>query len=763
MNTWNTVKAWYDAGFALHWLRPKSKMPVNAGWTKGPRATLRQLKDEAESTFNIGVRLGKVSALTGGGFLGVIDCDVKSEHPHHLREMLAELKRLMPDVMLGTMVVESGRGNGSMHMYVRSKEPLVTRRLAQSKDMVEVKMPSAKPNAFQIEKLGEAKVAAGWRLRAAWEIGQMGEGSQVVMPPSIHPDTGKPYVYGWPPLRPPTIDDIAEYEDTGAASKEIADVVHDFKTKPVDLFCSTLPDDIIYGIISGDGVEDRSAFMFKAAIAMKREGFERDEILTVLTDREHFIGGVAYEHAKTNSRKRATEWVLKYTLQKAESEVTSRRDFEASVDIEELPPLDAKEAAEQEASLLEAGDWRSRIERNQQDGRPKNTFQNVLLILREAVGQGCFLRNEFSGRIIHGDDLPWGSRAGSEIGDEAILLMKDWMSRSYRLEVTKEKLFEAVTVVAHTNRFHPVREYLSMLEWDGESRVESWLKDYCAADAPEPYLSEVSRKFMVALVTRIYEPGRKFDYMLVLEGPKQGEGKSRTVEALASPTWAGRANFQMDHKDLVMALRGKWIVEMSELAGFSSKETETVKAFIAERVDEIRVPYGHLPERYPRQCGFIGTTNKEKYFTDETGNRRYWPVKVMGSCDVEGLEGVRDQLFAEAKWIYDNMGEDLWLAGDVDAQARAYQKDRMEHDILGDQIGEFLIAQGAETEARERLLDPHAFKMTDLFKAATFGGGPGLDHSPQMQRRVGKILRGLGYAYKPTRAKGDVSWLWVKA
>lgn len=182
----------HTLGFALIWLHPASKRPIERGWTLGPRSDLKTLKMKYSHGNNMGVRLGAPS-MVGGKYLTVIDLDVKSKDARHRKEAEARLLELIPAVK-DAPIVHSGRGNGSAHYYVLLdgvvKEGWL---LAQSQEIVRVMMPSVKPSQLEEERLSFEDKEVGYRLRPAWEISVLSEGRHAVLPPSIHPDTGKRY------------------------------------------------------------------------------------------------------------------------------------------------------------------------------------------------------------------------------------------------------------------------------------------------------------------------------------------------------------------------------------------------------------------------------------------------------------------------------------------------------------------------------------------------------------------------------------------
>lgn len=754
----------WGMGFAIHWVKPKSKAPVNSGWTKGERAVWAELSKTYQSGMNLGVRLGRASKI-GSGYLAVIDCDVKSAAREHVFEMIDALdKHFDPTMIANAPSVLSGRGNGSRHYYLLTPEPIAPRRIAQSSTEAVVLMPSAgKPSKRDKKLLSAEQLAKGYRIRPAWEISLMGEGQQVVLPPSIHPDSGKPYSWG---MRLNAVEGLPLVRDLGgaapAASEKISEAPSARKFPEVDLVSQPrLSSKMVDLILTGDGCEDRSAALLGAASAMVRAGLSDLEILSVLTDRETYLGEAAYDHAQTKSRDRAADWVAKYTLGKARAECDAAAIFADEVEVVEPLSEEAAEAQAAELSADDGGDWRLQIERGSpaSGSRPKNTLENVILILKNAVAPNLFRRNEFSNLEIYGVEPPWGGEVGVEIRDIDIVLIKVWLAEHYRFEPSNDRINEAIGKIANENRFHPVREYLDRLEWDGVPRIDTWLKDYLGAEGPKVYLSAVSRKVLCAMIARIYHPGAKFDQVLILEG-KQGVGKSTAIRYLAGSDWFTDTTINIQDKDAVLNLGAVWVVEMGELSGMRKADVDLLKEFVARTADRIRVPYGKRTERFPRQCVFIGTTNGDEYLRDMTGNRRFWPVKV-GACDFERIRRDRDQLFAEAKMAWE-FGEALYLdEPQAAAEAIAEQEHRTVSDTWSELIGHFLEAeQVKKLTGEESSFDPEKFTTRDLFSDAGPLGAMKDTRGDQM--RVAEVLKKLGYEKHLGRIGQVVTRYWMK-
>lgn len=242
--------------------------------------------------------------------------------------------------------------------------------------------------------------------------------------------------------------------------------------------------------------------------------------------------------------------------------------------------------------------------------------------------------------------------------------------------------------VTYDRRFHPVKEYLDSLpKWDGKKRVEDvFIK--CLKAEDNDYVRAITKKVFAAAVARIYEPGTKFDSILVLDG-EQGIGKSTLIKDLVSDKWFSDSLALTDVSDKTGAekIQGYWLIEIGELAGMKKADIEKVKAFITCTDDKYRPSYGRVVERHPRQCIIFATVNGQRgYLRDITGNRRFWIIKAMQKEKKKTwnfTDEWRNQFWAEAKELY-LKGEKLYLEGDILTEAEKQQADAMEKD---DRVG----------------------------------------------------------------------------
>lgn len=742
------LKLLHDKGLALIYLKPKSKRPFENGWTTQDAKTWDELEASFEKTYNVGVRLGKPSKLKTGNYLGAIDCDVKSKSRKAIGEMNAKLRALGID-LLAAPIVMSGRGNGSRHVYVQTANPMQPCKFATSEHKVKVHMPGeTRPHTkVEMKRLSDEERKQGWRIRPAWEISFMGTGQQTVLPPSIHPDSGMAYDWASPlnvkytPLFKPE-KFTAQRQASGVKSAGDGRLEFDFKAVDVDLWASKLHPTLIHIIIDGKGCEDRSASLMTIAMSMCRLGFTDNEILSVLSNPDHWISGAAYDRRR--GRRSAVEWLYRHTLLKARHETSVMRYFDNPPTMEEARPV-GKKLAKKTATLIE-DEINLQLPDRDGKGNPKPTVRNIVHILEHFMGEGLVGYDEFSNRAVFLQDTVYGGKKGAELSDHDDLQLLHHIACHYNFEPSSDHCFKAHALISKRYKFHPVRNYLESIEWDGKPRLDDWLKIAFMATSPRDYLRAISRKVLVAAVKRVYEPGCKFDYMLVLEG-FQGKGKSMALGALAGREWFTDSLGNIHEKDVVDQMTGKWVIEMAELASIRKIEIEPVKAFISRQVDRVRPPYGRRSVDFPRQSIFVGSTNISEYFHDETGNRRFWPVNIT-AVNQRWIADNRDQLWAEAKVRYD-LGEDVYLSPVLEEVAQAEQEKRFEVDEWEAELKR-VVSKGDEP-----------FITTELWRAINLTSGNG--HPTMMDsKRIGKVMVRLGFIRTVRRIDGALGKCWVK-
>ena len=303
--------------------------------------------------------------------------------------------------------------------------------------------------------------------------------------------------------------------------------------------------------------------------------------------------------------------------------------------------------------------------------------------------------------------------------------------------------------------FHPVRAYLEGLNWDSQNRLLKMLSTYFKAQV-SPYASKIGVWMMVQAVARIFEAGCKADYMVILEGP-QGELKSTACAILGGEWFSDNLpEIKGNDKDVSVHLAGKWIIEIAEMSAMSRAEAAALKAFITRTHERYRPPYGRSEVTQPRQCMFIGTTNKKLYLKDESGGRRFWPV-VVGTIDVEALKRDRDQLFAEAVHLY-KVGATWWPDREFEKKyIQPQQESRYEMDVIeetlrywwGDELKKHRGGSGTGAVSTFNKDDGSITATIGLIMKSALGIEYEKTPPTSVQRRVTDALEHMGW----TRAK----------
>lgn len=328
-----------------------------------------------------------------------------------------------------------------------------------------------------------------------------------------------------------------------------------------------------------------------------------------------------------------------------------------------------------------------------ENGKVRDDLYNYKMIFsHDPHLQGiCF--NEATRSIVIEGQLPWDSSNGEwKYSDWTNLLM--YINEKYGIYSTKKCQEAMYGVVSLSRKVNPIKSYIEDLEWDKTPRIPDLLIKYLGAEDNQ-YVRAVTVKTLVAAIARLYDPGIKFDYVLVLCG-MQGIGKSTLFSKLGMK-WYSDSMTIGDMKDKTAAekLRGVWIMEISELAGLRKVDVETVKAFISRCDDQYREPYATYVQTHPRSCILVGSTNTtDGFLRDITGNRRFWPVMVTGEAEStvwDLTEYDIGQIWAEALYRYKD-GETLYLPKEVEKMAYEQQSQAMETDPRLGMVGEYLEA-----------------------------------------------------------------------
>lgn len=408
-------------------------------------------------------------------------------------------------------------------------------------------------------------------------------------------------------------------------------------------------------------------------------------------------------------------------------------------------------AAERKARQVEEASWTSELTRNDQ-GKPHSDLANAVAALQSCPEWLDVLSwDAFRSCVISRYSPPW---AGDYDDPDRVAIPGDrpysdadvartavWLARNAGVRVSPGVAFDAVQLVARTASHHPVQQWLTGLQWDGVRRLDGWLAAY-AGVADNAYTTAVGRWWMISAVARVMQPGCKADHVLILEGT-QGAGKS-TLASILARRWYTDTPIELGSKDSYLALRGRWIVELAELDSLSRADASRAKAFLSSARDVYRPPYGREPVEVARQCVFIGTVNHAEYLRDETGARRYWPVKV-GRIDLEALRRDVDQLWAEtyAAW---KAGVQWYPRTEEErALCSAEQQERYVGDVWDERVAEFVSRKRARLDYDGWISIPEVLEeCLDV---------PPAQQDVRAQMRVGKIMLSLGWTHarKPAR------------
>jgi predicted P-loop ATPase len=405
-----------------------------------------------------------------------------------------------------------------------------------------------------------------------------------------------------------------------------------------------------------------------------------------------------------------------------------------------------------------SNEWRKELLLND-EGEARPVLANAITALRGAPEwQGVLWHDAFATTTVARKAPPWvrdpAGWSDTPWADRDDALVADWLQHQ-DIMVPMSIAGQAVEVVARDRIFHPVREYLDALTWDGTPRLEAWLLRYLGAE-DNAYHRAVGPRWLISAVARIYVPGCKADCALILEGP-QGIRKSSALMALAAPWFTDRLS-DLSSKDAAMETRGVWIIEIAELDTMGRAEVSTVKAFMSRTQDRFRPPYGKRLVDLPRQCVFAGSVNPEGgYLKDPTGGRRFWPV-VCSTIDLEALQRDRDQLWAEARDRF-RRGEPWWLESrELDALAAEEQADRYQGDAWDEPIQAYLENEVDWLEngygERKPFRRPRPTPLHDVSVAEVMERALGIEKARWTQADQNRVVRSLvSMGFKLCRAR----------
>lgn len=390
--------------------------------------------------------------------------------------------------------------------------------------------------------------------------------------------------------------------------------------------------------------------------------------------------------------------------------------------------------------------WHKRLQTHPKTGELARCVANVITILGEDSSWKDRIRWDTFGETIYVTSPPWGTdERPADRGedtrpwtDEDDTRLSAWLHRAYKTDFHHGDVQRAVSVVAQASSYHPVRNYLRSVKWDGVNRLDSLFPYYFGAE-DTAYHRAVGPKWMIAAVARVMSPGCKVDCVPILEG-KQGIGKSTALAALAGE-WFCDTPIVVGDREAYQTIRGRWVVELSELDSLSRAEVSATKAFLSAQQDHYRSPYARRAQTVPRQCVFAGTTNEDTYLKDGTGNRRFWPV-ACGAILRDALARDRDQLWAEARSRYE-AGERWFLEGEeVLREAAEAADNRVQEDPFQGLIGEWLslrLKQEPHFTTTTRAILTECLKL-EVSRITRFD-----------EMRIGAVMRRLVWVRKQVR------------
>lgn len=377
-------------------------------------------------------------------------------------------------------------------------------------------------------------------------------------------------------------------------------------------------------------------------------------------------------------------------------------------------------------------DWITGLDVNSK-GHNLPSIHNVHLILgHDPALAGKIRKNDFTKKCRVFGRMPWEKKAESAErdwtdADDAGLRL--YLEQLYQIK-GKSVIEDGWTLAAEEKKYHPVRDYLNGLTWDGKARAERVFIDYLGAEDCR-YVREVTKRALTAAVARVFVPGIKYDTVLVLVGP-QGDGKSQILKRLGRE-WFSDSLTTVQGREAYEQIQGFWIIEMGELAAMRRQELESIKLFTAKSEDSFRAAYGRHVETHKRQCVFFGTTNTHDFLKDMTGNRRFWPVDVNQKQAEKDLwkeltEEEVGQIWAEATAFF-RRGDPIYLEEKaLQALAEEAQDRHLEESPLAGDIQEYL-----------EMLLPENWEKMDLFARRSYVQHAGFPMEPAGVRQREKV------------------------
>lgn len=694
-------------GFSVHWLHKKQKRPMGNDWQNAPVPTAQQLAAGYVSGSNLGVRLGEPSRVADSLYLHVIDVDIRVAD--QAEDALAALREVLPVNPDTLPMVRSGSGGASFHLYFVSDKPFRSKMLAHSdgkhrsadgvwhfdfecelfgtgKQVVLPPSihPSGKPyvwvrpfDAFEMEFEGAYTIDSDDLAKLAviehsdfqyesvppldFKAGRMESLLDDVPVSDLHYDD-------WLRLGQALHHQLGGTEEgfqLWLKHTERSDK-HDGRTATVRTMRMKWRS---FGKYRGRPVTMATISQWAQEARLEAMVDEFDD----LEDVEDGEGTVPGSKHKTDT---------------CAVGGTDDDDFSGLFDAPSASRGDngdsggAGDADESDPFTPEPGiKWQSLLDVSEEGGI-KGTLHNIALIVEnDSRTKGIIRKNVFAEKLVQVGTPGTLTRRKKAAKPTIQLNTEIWKVRDpingdpwnddrdsllrrmieapktqggYGLKVSDRDLSSAIDIVAAENVFHPVRDYLTGVKWDGKPRMETLFIDFIKTP-DNAYYRSIARLFLIAAVARVFEPGMKFDHVPIIEG-MQGRRKSTFIKILGKH-WSSELDGDFaDDRVMIEKMLGSWVAELPELSAFSKAEVNHIKAFVSRQEDRARLAYDRRVTIFLRQCVFMGSTNDKKYLKDETGGRRFWPVECnMGydeEIDTERLEGDIDQIWAETYAAY---------------------------------------------------------------------------------------------------------------
>jgi len=644
MNRQQIIEEYAKAGYALFKCQrtPDGKKIPSKNWRKS-------VNDP-----NIDpAMLGDIFGLNLGPQDLVIDVDVRRfvNGENQIRKLFKQLKITMPK----TLQVQTGDKQGGWHFYLKLPPGVKIRQSLPGFEAIEFKT----------------------------------EGRYIIGAGSLHP-SGKHYE-----IIDGSIDDIQEcppelveilrsdelsggvLEHDGIWSDDDA-AINQFKS-----YCSTAP-----AAISGMGGDEQT---YKVALAGRDFGLSEQSVLEIMDEQYNPKCSPEWSYSDLAAK-------VSNAFNYAKGVAGSRNPSVIFADVEPHSDAEREELeilGESNQKLLDSDQPTFTKDR---DGKPRPTISNAqsyfLIKPTERFPNplyGLVRFNQFTKKIELTRPAPWHNFEGSNLAwqESDTTQLESFLSRVKKFDPGANILFKAVQCEAYRHSYHPIKDYLNGLKWDKIPRLESFLVDFVGA--PDTlYVREIAKATLIGAVSRIFQPGCKHDSMLVLEG-NQGNAKSEVVKVLGGQ-WYGTFPIITKNKDTIQNMQGVWFIEAAEMEFMKREQAQAFKAYLTTTTDIVRFPYERLNSTVPRAGIFVGTVNPDntgEYLNDSTGNRRFWPVATT-TVDIDGLKEARDQLFAEAVYLYKKGGLNYLKDSAAIEEALIEQEKRAPKEIWGEVIGSWL-------------------------------------------------------------------------